>query len=58
MPVDLVLLCPGEHRVRRELGPVVRDDHSRLAAAVSSRPLCPCDLPIGLAPVLQGGYRQ
>jgi len=32
VPGDAALLRPGEHGVRRELGAVVRDDHSRLAA--------------------------
>ena len=32
VPSDVVLLRPGQHGVRRELGAIVRDDHSRLAA--------------------------
>src|SRR6202034_1179789 len=34
MPDDPVVLRPGEHGVRGELGPVVRDDHAGLAAAL------------------------
>ncbi|ESZ10624.1 hypothetical protein X737_31230 [Mesorhizobium sp. L48C026A00] len=32
LPSHAVLLCPGEHGVRGELGAVVGDDHARLAA--------------------------
>lgn len=32
MPDDSVVLCPGEHGVRDELGSVVRDDHAGFAA--------------------------
>jgi hypothetical protein len=34
MPDDPVVLRPGEHGVRGELGPIVRDDHAGLAAAL------------------------
>src|ERR1700729_4360447 len=34
VPDDPVVLRPGEHGVRGELGPIVRDDHAGLAAAL------------------------
>src|SRR5271155_2907957 len=34
MPDDPVVLRPGEHGVRGELSPMVRDDHAGLAAAL------------------------
>src|SRR5436305_5860112 len=34
MPDNPVVLRPGEHGVRGELGPIVRDDHAGLAAAL------------------------
>src|ERR1700704_5612765 len=37
VPGNAVLLCPGEHGVRRELGAIVRDDHPGLAALVDQR---------------------
>ena len=32
VPIDVVFFSPSQHGVRRELGAVVRDDQSRLAA--------------------------
>lgn len=32
VPLDLVVLGPGQDRISRKLGPVVADDHARLAA--------------------------
>ena len=37
MPDDPVVLRPGEHGVRSELGPVVRNDHAGLAAPLDQR---------------------
>jgi hypothetical protein len=37
MPDDPVVLRPGEHGVRGELGPIVRDDHAGLAAPFDQR---------------------
>ena len=37
MPDDLVVPREGEHGVRGELGPVVRDDHAGLAAPLDQR---------------------
>src|ERR1700689_5281143 len=37
MPDDPVVVRPGEHGVRGELGSVVRDDHAWLAAAFDQR---------------------
>ena len=37
MPDDLVLLRPGKHGVRRELGSVVRDDHAGRASPRDQR---------------------
>src|SRR3954462_14114541 len=37
MPVDLVLLRPGQHGIAGELGAVVGDDHARLAALIDQR---------------------
>ena len=37
MPDDSVVLRPGEHSVRGELGPIVRDDHAWLAAPFDQR---------------------
>ncbi len=37
MPVDLVILRPGEDRVRGELRAVIGDNHARLAAAGDQR---------------------
>src|SRR5271156_5242246 len=36
MPDDPVVLRPGEHGVRGELGPIVRDDHTGLAAPLET----------------------
>ncbi len=37
MPDDVVVLRPGEHRVRRELGPVVGDDQAGFATPFDQR---------------------
>src|ERR1700729_447277 len=41
MPDDRVVLRPGEHGVRGELGPIVRDDHAGLAAPFDQTPSVP-----------------
>ena len=45
MPDDPVVLRPGEHDVRGELGPIVRDDHAGLAAPFDQRRQFPRDAP-------------
>ena len=37
VPIDVVFFSPSQHGVRRELGAVVRDDQSRLAALFDQR---------------------
>ena len=37
VPVDLVVLRPGQHGIAGELGAVVGDDHARLAAPIDQR---------------------
>src|SRR5450755_1068186 len=45
MPDEPVVLRPGEHSVRGELGPIVRDDHAGLAAPFDQRRQFPRDAP-------------
>ena len=43
MPFDAMISCPGQDRVRGELGAVVRDDHRRLAAPTDEHRQLACD---------------
>ena len=45
MPDDPVVLRPGEHGVRGELGPIVRDDHAGRAAPFDQRRQVPRHAP-------------
>lgn len=45
VPVDLVLLRPGQHGIAGELGAVVGDDHARLAALIDQRRQFACHPP-------------
>ena len=43
MPFDTMIFCPGEDRVRGELGAVIRHDHRRLAAPADKHCQFACD---------------